>query len=370
MKDRITIADNRIIFKAPSKLTPLIIFTVGVVSLMAGLYFRGQLSPVDHLLIGAGIILMSGEILFFLNTRYLKIVINEEPGYISILESSFSAIRPIRIPLDYYKTIAIQHSMSEDAAQYDILLVNRFGAAMLITSYNNLSQAIDMGKRLQQIMNIDLTSTEEFFTTLGGRSAASTSVAMPALEPTPTLNCTRDGNTSLIIWNNAKSLPYYILTFGILYGFFHILHHAVIPHTSPVAGYILLPLLGLIGILLIITMLMSILGNNYLRISPDGITYFTGIFGKKFAEKEMKRSSIGFFKNSLSQGSSTMQIVSNEGIVLLKKMMSRLEKQGSPDMTMLSEMMALKSEIIDVNVSSLTMADRLYLEAELIKILR
>ena len=101
MKSKVKLSANSIKINTPITI-PFIVSILGVLLCGIGVYNLGHAYPFDHISIGSGIILLSAGLFSLLNTKYYKILINEDPGYYSLVESTGWDISPFKISYKYF----------------------------------------------------------------------------------------------------------------------------------------------------------------------------------------------------------------------------------------------------------------------------
>ena len=152
MKSRLNFSGASLSIKTPIRSFLLSEF-FGIVLFITGLYNPGSTSFLDHLLIGAGIILISLGLFYISNSRYYKMVVNEGTGELSIFESNSWDISPFKIPSDYFSGILIQLIVNKkNKIEYDVLLKNRPGSFIMLARFPDRKRAILFGEKLNQML--------------------------------------------------------------------------------------------------------------------------------------------------------------------------------------------------------------------------
>lgn len=160
---------------------------------------------------------------------------------------------------------------------------------------------------------------------------------------------------------------------AILYGFFHIIFFVIAPTGDiGVLRYVLYGFTGFISIVLLYSFLINLLGKPSLTIGSRGITWHTSVLGKWVGRKEMERGDVAVIRNSLNLDDNTIQIIGRQGLEAMSRLareMKKFEKGKKPGFTLLSDVMTIKKEMIIIDASALTIADRLFIEQNILRIM-
>jgi len=372
LKNNVIFTENYLKVK-PSNNYYWLIAILGIIMLIPGIYLMGKAFPADHILFSMGLIFTAGGMFSFLNSKYYKIHVNEEKGFINILDSSIRNITPLRIPISYYSSISIQsRAGSEGPLTYELHFMNDIGSSVFITDFKKKKKALLIGQKLQEIMKVDLFfGNEPFLKIIEKKNRFSGDFEISKPEKL-NISIKEDGKNTSLSWRSEYTFYHYILLITIIYGFFHVFNFAIMPTQQPGAlKYILYGFLALLTMLLLSVITTNALGRFHLHISPGGINYYRSILGKWIGFREMTRGDIALIKNSLNTDDETIGIMSQKGLETINRVISEIRDDESfkPDFSMVSDIFSLKDETIDVNASSLTIADRIFIEQCILKIM-
>ncbi|MCL1834505.1 MAG: hypothetical protein FWG49_08405, partial [Leptospirales bacterium] len=160
MRSKVKFSANSINIHTPITI-PFIVSIIGALLCGIGVYRLGHIYPFDHILISLGIIFFSIGLFLLLNTKYYKILINEDPGYYSLVESTGWDISPFKIPYKYFTEIVVQRIINKNKPEYGILLRNRMGALILISRFDNEAEALSFTNELEKTIGLPVTINQE-----------------------------------------------------------------------------------------------------------------------------------------------------------------------------------------------------------------
>ncbi len=364
MKDNAKISDNSIKIKS-SRLVYWLLSIIGVVLIGTGFLVIRVVHPLNDIIIGAGIIMTSAGLMGYIHSEYYKIYLDNPPGFVTIIESTFKNITPVKIPLDYYSTIMLHHALQSHSKKsgsgYEVELMSRAGTTLVIAEDSIEETALDFAKKIQEKTGMDIilnsiplpsrkTGKEVNITIDTGKSGA--------------LKYLKKGVDSIFSWKISKNPLYYLFALALVYGFFHIVYFALIPYIDNMILYItafgfLILFCGFIAV----SVFFNLLGTTYLIVSPDSIGTFTGIFGKKIREREVAKNDIGLIRNSVSGQNRNIMIITKRGLTYAQELLNK----NDIDIRDISGVMNLGIEIIDIPSSSLTINEKLFIELEIVR---
>ena len=160
--------------------------------------------------------------------------------------------------------------------------------------------------------------------------------------------------------------------FCIYYGFFHIIHFSAVPSgdLKPVTAIVIYTLLGILLSLLISLILSRFLGSYYLIINRESVITFHKVFGRRYAEQEIKKTDIALVRSSIELSTEEILIASKQGIISLNNLIKKFNFDGTDFKRMMldvSDLKAFKNEMLRCNVSTLKLAEKLYMEQFIMK---
>lgn len=325
---------------------------------------------VDHLLIGCGLIsLFSGLFLLF-NSKYYKIVINEEPGYLSLVESTGWDISPLKIPFKYFNEIVIQYLINRDRPEHEIMLKNRYGSLMLIARFEDEAGAISFSSKFEKTMGLRVTKNSEIPSDLVDRRRPFSPYEI-VIPDNSTIRTSEKRDSVELVWKVRYNPIQIAFLFCIYYGFFHIIHFAVIPFGDiyPMTGIAIYTLLGILLSILITVILAIFFGTYHFISGRDSVTYFHKIFGRKYGEMEMKKTDIALVRSSIELATEEILVVSKNGVNSLNKLIKQFTTGDAnfKNMIDISVQKVFKDEMIRLNVSNMKLVEKLYIEQFIMK---
>jgi len=371
MGTKASYADNSVKISS-SRMSFWLASIIGTLMLGTGIYFFGRLHPYDDLLLGFGMIFTAGGLFFFMSSEYHKIIIDRSQGSISILQSSNRAIVPLKIPINYYSLISVQENISGGSSErlsvsFDVSLVNRFGSSLFLVNFANRDRAYDFGKKLQDITGLDLAA-ESFIKE--GKDAGYRGISIP-VENRAGFKKIDNANLTTLIWKSNYNILQYMLMAAILYGFFHIFYFVLLSEIGFSGMHtVLYALFGFICAVFLIIMAFNMLGRFFLLVSPDGLEYYSKIFGRKIGTRKMARSDVAFIKNTINMTTEGIAVISRQGVGLINRLLKAAREGDESPMkffSMADEILSLKDEMLVLNTSSLSIAEKLLIEEEILK---
>jgi hypothetical protein len=373
---KLTLADKKI--SVTSSRWGFILFILcGIFFLSTGIRMHGQLNIIDHVLIGMGIIFASGGMLFLFNTRSYTVEIDPDKGIVLIFSPGRNRMEPLELPIGYFKNIVIQRSLTkrssgrQSVSRYEISLMSDSGSSLHISDFTDRDKAVAYGKELQKIFRINLITEEDSIRDLlKQRTVHGDRTIKVTLSEKSRLISIPEGESIKVKWNCRNTLIQNFVLLVIIYGFFHLIHFAVVPSTgNTVVSVVLYGISALLILIVVSIIVMNGIGTYYLIISDTTIQYYINLFGKKTGNRSMNKNEIGMIKNSIGGQNNSIQIMSTKGLAISSKLMDAFSKQASPvpDLSMVGAIYSLKDEMMDINASSLSMREKWYIESLILR---
>lgn len=369
MKSKVSFSKHSIKIQTP--ITFLFIFSVsGAILGGAGIYKLGEIFPYDHILFGSGMIILFTGLFFLLNTKYYKILVNEDPGYLSLVESTGWGISPLKIPYKYFTGIVVQYIVNRNKPEYGVLLKNRMGALLLVAKFHNQKRAEVFTSNFEKTIGFPVTENIEIpYDMIDSKHPYNPYGIVLPDNSTVKTGETRD--TRDVTWK-IKYHPLQIaFMFVIYYGFFHIISFGIIPagKINTVIAIVINIILGVLLSILIAVVLSNFFGKHHVIINKDSITYYNKVFGIKFAERVMKKSDISLIRSSIEFSNEDMVIASRKGIEGVNKVIRRhsSDEKGMKKVVSVEDKHVFRDEIIKLNESNLKLAEKLYIEQFILK---
>lgn len=369
MKSRVSISEHSINVRTPI-LGLMLLSIAGSIILAAGIFILNDIPHIDHLLIGAGIIILFGGLFALFYSKYYKILINEEPGYLSLVESTGWDITPLKIPFRYFNEIVIQYLVNREKPEYEIMLKSRTGSLMLVARFYSEAKALSFSNKFEKAMGLKVTRNSVIPDDIVDKRHPFNPYAIVLPDKTSIKTTERRDSVGLV-WKIKYHPLQLAFMFVIYYGILHIFHFSAVPsgHISHVAAIIIYTILGILLSLLITLVISSLTGSYYLIISRESIRYFHKIFGKKYGEQEMKKKDIALVRSSIELGTEQILIASKKGISSLNNLIRQFSHSGneSSNVVDISDMRAFKEEMIYVNAATLKLSEKLFIEQFIMK---
>ena len=372
---QVKISNNRI--RVSSHRWGFIVFILcGIISLTAGIVLLGRIVTTDHVLIGVGIVFTSGGILFLLNARSYIVEVESERGILRIIDTGRKRGLPVEIPINFFKFIIIERSLTElssgkrQTSGYEISLMSDSGSYLHLASFNDRDKTIQLGKELQKIFNIDLISEEDSIKKLIMKRMAGINTINASLPENSVIVSNTKSDSFEVTWNCRKSIIQQFLTGLILYGFFHLVHYAVVPTAvNPVISILAYGFIVLMILIVASIIIVNAIGIYHLVISNSTIRYHVSLFGKKIGERSMEKADLGMIKHSIGGQDNTINLMSIKGLEIVRGLMDAFKKPVSSglDLSMAGAVFSLKDEMMSINVSSLSMREKWFIVSRILR---
>jgi len=332
-----------------------------------GIYNLGEIYPFDHILIGFGIIFLFSGLFSLLNSKYYKILINEDPGYLSLVESTGWDISPLKIPYKYFTGVIFQYIVNRNKPEYGVLLKNRMGALLLISKFHKQKYTAGFKENFEKTIGLPVQENTEIPYDMIDKKQPYDPYGIVIPDNT-SIKTTEKRDSQNITWKSKHHPLQIAFMFVVYYGFFHIINFAIVPEGKFNIAVVLViyTVLGVILSFIVTAVVSNYFGTHHVIIYKETITYYTKIFGKKFSEREMKKTDISLIRSSIEFSNEDMVIASRKGIEgvnnLINKFKGDVKKTvGGKDKHL------FKEEIIKLNESNLKLSEKLYIEQFILK---
>jgi len=375
MNSNVKIIKNSIVIKSSKKF--FILFSIlGFIFLISGLYLMNKIFPTGHILFAFGLLFASGGFFFFVNSKFIKILINEEPGYISMMESSNRTISPIRIPIKYYTKINIITNINPSTksattdATFKIQLENSNGASLFLTEFSSMEKATNFGKELQDILRIDLDINHNPLNNIIEEKVSRKYKPNIPLMPESKITITNTKKGQLYSWKNKNNLPSILSIIAILYGFFHVIFFVLSKELkNPIVIGLVYSIYSIIAILFMFTLIYNMLTTSHLYTNKNKLIYYKTLFKKELHKKIINKNDIGMVNNSLNASDETITIISKEGLSTLNKIWDKVnnEEKTVIDFSIVSNFFKYKEETISIDASNLCISEKFFIENAILK---
>jgi len=369
MKSKVSFSAQSIKIRTPIRLL-LLIAVAGAILGGTGIYKLGEIYPFDHILIGSGLIILHLGLFYLLKSKYYKILINEDPGYLSLVESTGWGISPLKIPYKYFTEIIVQYIVNRNKPEYGVLLKNRIGALLLIAKFHTHKHALDFTARFEKTIGLpakenseipyDLIDSKHPYNPYGIILPDRTSIKIKE---------TRD--TREIVWKTSYLSFQMLYMFAIYYGFVHIIHFALIPYfnVNIAVAIVIYTVLGAVLSLVLALIAANFFGTHHVHINKEYLFYFRKIFGIKIVNMEVKKSDILLIRSSIEFSNEDMIIATRKGIDGVNNVTKRFAAGEKKVKTKVDskDKHLFRDELIKLNETNLKLAEKLYIEQFILK---
>lgn len=369
MKSKVGFSSNSIKIQTP--ITFLFLFSVsGAIICGAGIFKLGRIYPFDHILIGTGIIFLFTGLFYLLNTKYYKILINEDPGYLSLVESTGWDISPLKIPYKYFTEIVVQYIVNRNKPEYGFLLKNRMGALLLVAKFDDESRVKDFKNKFEKTIGLPVKENSQIpYDMIDSKHPYNPyGIVLPR---NSSVKLTERRDSQGVTWK-IKYHPLQIaFMFVVYYGFFHIINLAIVPagRLNAAAAIVIYTVLGVVLSLLITAVISNYFGKHYVIINRESIIHFKKVLGRKFSEMEMKKKDISLIRSSIEFSNEDMIIASRRGVEGVNSMISRFSsaQSGKKKIVEDKDKNIFREELMKLNESNLKLAEKLFIEQFILK---
>lgn len=363
MKSKVSFSQNSIKIQTPMSMH-FMIAVFGAIICGTGIYKLGEIYPFDHICIGSGIIILYSALFFILNTKYYKILINEDPGYLSLVESTGWGISPLKIPYKYFIEIVVQYIVNKNKPEYGVLLKNRVGALLLMAKFSNKKQVADFTGTFEKTIGLSVKENNDIPYDMIDNKHPYNPYGI-VLPDNSSIKTSERRDAQCVTWKITYHPLQIVFMFVVYYGFFHIINFAIVPagKLNVAVAIVIYTLLGVILSLVLAVVVSNYFGVHFVEIHKDSIIYYNRVFGIKLKKKEMKKSDICIIRSSIEFSNEDMVIASKKGIEGVNNMIKR-SASAKKERTKLDakDKRLFKDEIIKLEESNLKLAEKLYIE--------
>ncbi len=364
MKSRLNISGESLSIKTPIQ-SFLLLELLGIILVITGLYNPRSISCIDHLLIGLGIIFISLGLFYISNSRYYKMVINNETGELSIFESNSWDISPFKIPADYFSGILIQMIVNKkNKIEYDVLLKNRPGSFIMLARFPDRKRAVLFGEKLQKMLRIELKINDTEIPPV-----------FPKVKEFVPIELSLSGNTSILLterphsigisWKTTHHPVQFFFILAVYYGLFHTIHFSIVGLLNPSLLFIIIiyTSMGLIFPLFIVWIIGSLTGRSFFIIYRDGVRAYRKNFGRKRKEVFIYKKDIVMTRNSMDLSNEIFAVGSSKWAEASNKMIADRERGIKGRVHIPS------GSVLRVDTSRLRLIEKLFVEQYILKYL-
>jgi len=371
MRSKVKFSANSIKINTPITV-PFLVSILGGVLGGIGVYKLGNAYPLDQILIGLGAIFASTGLFSMLNTKYYKILINEDPGYYSLVESTGWDISPFKIPYKYFTEIIVQHIINKNRPEYGVLLKNRIGSLLLISRFDDENDALSFKDKLENTTGLPVRINREVASDMLDRTRAHDSYNVD-LPVNSYIRSIERKDLQELIWTVRYHPLQVVFMLCVYYGFYHIINFVILPmyqfnNIVTIGIYIVL------GIIL--SILLTVIVSNWFKtynviINKDSIVFFNQIFWKKFGEIKLAKSDIAFMRSSVEFSNEDMFIGTFNGVKGMNSYIKKFSENKKDIKKTMDKKTKLiyRKEFIKLNAANLKLGEKLFINQFILKYL-
>ena len=375
MKDLAVLTNNTLIIKSSRTFIWIATFS-GIGLLITGIYLIFSHMSGGHLILSAGLVLSSLGLLFFLNSRYYKIYLNSDPGFISILESTFTQIAPFKIPIKRYSIISIQTKLTPDrkkniVTSYEIVLMNEFGSSLHVAEFSGKDEALNFARKLQDLTGRDLyIDNTPVIKNVKLKDVPVMKLSVDLPDKTRIKKSFQNDTLSLK-WKKSFSFFQYLFFLSLVYGFFHFFNFVLFADEilsllrSVVNGFLLFILF-----IVAMTILLTNAGTFVLNIQKNVINYYWQFMGKWIRYREIARENVLMIKNTFDMNDGHIEIIGKDTFGFIMKLVPEIKdiaRTRLKDDVTLQQLIHAQNRIIRLEVSSLSINEKFFIEEMLLR---
>jgi hypothetical protein len=373
----------------------LYIIIVSVIVLVTGiLVFKKMQAPNQYVLPLMGAMGTVIGLIFWLSQQKISLVIDKNTQNIEIKEHTKQGVLTSTLPFDNFNALIVQRAVSvsrnssgssSKSVSFQIQLKRNDGAMVKLATYSQMNKAYEFVRQLKTLVPYPIyiidapmeqyknalqkfkqlegaQILEDFTPLLKAHLNEQQTPAKIQLPKTPSFSQTQNSAGATYQWSNRKNVAVMLLGLVFITGFIFFVQ--LIDHKAVKLGVNIF--LGLICLAMIAGIVNSAFGKSHLIFGKQKLTYQSVIFGKTINHQSWEYSQIAEIMSELStQGDQTIHLSSQSGQALLQQLAYQ-----SPE-NLISQMMGLisnyKSYFMTIDVSGLSLSERLYLELAIAK---
>jgi hypothetical protein len=375
MKDLARLTRNTLIIKSSRAFIWIATFS-GLAFLIGGIYLIFRDAFGGHITFSAGMILSSLGLLFFVNSRYYKIYINTDPGYISILESTFTSIAPFKIPIRRYSIISIQTRIVPAAKKrmvvsYEIILMNEFGSSLHVAEFSEKDQAMTFARNLQDLTGRDLyIDNTPVIKNVKMRDIPAIRLAVDLPEKCRVSRKLVD-NTMVLKWKKRFTFFQYFFFVALIYGVFHFFNFVLFSdEILSLLRHVVYGFAGAALAIVALTVLLTNTGTFVLSIDRDTVSHYWQFMGKWIGYHELKREDILMVKNTFDMNDNHLEVIDRNTLDFLNRLVADFKGTGglkAPAGVVVQKLIQARKRIMRLDVSSLSISEKFFIEEMLLR---
>lgn len=374
---------------------PVYIIVISVIVLVTGiLVFKKMQAPNQYVLPLMGAMGIVIGLIFWLSQQKISLVIDKNAQSIEIKEHTKQGVLTSTLPFDNFNALIVQRAVSvsrnssgssSKSVSFQVQLKRNDGAMVKLATYSQMHKAYEFVRQLKTLVPYPIyiidapmeqykaalqkfkqlegaQVLEDFTPLLKANLNEQQTPAKIQIPKSPSFSQVQNLAGTTYQWSNRKNVAVMLLGLVFITGFIFFVQ--LIDHKAVKIGVNIF--LGFICLAMVAGIVNSAFGKSHLIFGKQKLTYQTVIFGKTINNQSWEYSQIAEIMSELStQGDQTIQLSSQSGQALLQQLAYQ-----SPE-NLISQMMGLisnyKSYFMTVDVSGLSLSERLYLELEIAK---
>lgn len=368
MKSRVSFSDGSINIRTPIMMV-LTASCAGALLLVAGVYMTGNGGPAAHLLAGTGIILLFSGLFFLFSSKYYKINLTDDMGYIDLIEATGGSVTPMKIPVKFFSDIIIQYLVNRERPEYEVLLRSRQGSFMLVARFNDEEKVQSFCRNFSKTTGLRVRQNSEIpvkgADVRGGFKPYN--IVLPART---SVKAAEQKNSAGLTWRVKFSLVQVFFLVCIYYGILHLIHFAALPtgDINKAEAVAIYTFMGFLFSLLVVYIASVITGTCHLVIDKDTVRYFYRVFGKNYREMEIKKDDLAVVLSSIELSTEEIVILNTSAVDSINSLIKNFNAEtGSKGVVDVSALKTIKRAMMRINLSHLRLAEKLYIEQFIMK---
>lgn len=370
-----------------------IFFAIGLLSLTLGLFFFKKIpAKIRYILPTFGVMFVIAGLLswFTEHNILLKITKNKISIEEQISGKNLKNILEIEsfAHLEVMKAVSINQNTNgsqSESISFVLQMMRKNASPLHVFESQNLDKIYEVSQKIESLTKLKLyiiagqeMESESFFAKFSNLKNVRFSKKYPVegfkvnfktsskQELPQNVLLQKEDNTSFS-WTNRKNIGTVLLFGGIIFLFFFLMHKVIIPNRGwklpIIIAYVILCVLALAWLL---TFTFSIFGKSNLTLEDNKISYKTLIFGQTLYEQHNDYKQVASIMNEINPNQSgSLQLFTHKGYKLFGNLATK--KPENMISSMIDLTLNMKSYFMQIDVSVLTVAERLYLEQEIQK---
>jgi len=265
----------------------------------------------------------------------------------------------------------MQYTINEERQpEYEAILKNRLGFMLLVARFSEEKRARSFVEKLQSSLGLPLKVREDV--ELDSIDRKQPFKPFPLFIPDgSSIRVFETREEASINWKVQYHPVQAVFMLGVYYGFFHIINHLAFPlvDINSIAGKLLYGAMGLILSLIVIRILASFSGRIHIVITKEEICTFKKVFGRKTYEHKMNKNDLAVLRSTIEPSNETIIVASRKGIEALNRLIKSFKprEKDIKKMIEVDDIVSIRDEIIRLDVSTLKLIEKLYIDQFILK---